>query len=203
MEKRHWRHMFLIPLMLCFVAAAPAFPGEAGGPQHPPEGSAPAGTEVKAQEDDPAEESGETAEDNPADDEDSAEARPPGPGDTFRKRLPQNIGGPVVRPAPGPVAPQAGKGFGLELVGTVVADDSRMTLAIISSPATRQQRIYREGDRVDEKALVKKISRNRVVIDSGSGEIILSLLHPTSQSIPDGKAAPQQATKRPGAYQRR
>ncbi len=70
--------------------------------------------------------------------------------------------------------PMAAQGLGLELVGTVVADDPAMSFAVILNRATGKQWVYREGDRVGE-ALIKTILRRGVVIDAGTGDEMLSM----------------------------
>jgi general secretion pathway protein C len=73
--------------------------------------------------------------------------------------------------------PLATQDMGLKLVGTVVADDPGMSVVIIYKHATKKQGVYREGDRVGKKALIKKILRNRVIIDAGKGEAMLTMMH--------------------------
>jgi general secretion pathway protein C len=68
----------------------------------------------------------------------------------------------------------AAQGLNLELVGTVVADDPAMSFAVIHNRATGKQWVYRKGDRVGE-ALIKRILRRSVVIDSGTGDEMLSM----------------------------
>jgi general secretion pathway protein C len=70
--------------------------------------------------------------------------------------------------------PVALKVLGLKLVGTVVGEDAAANLAIIDDPSTRKQDLYREGDQVGQ-ALVKKILRNKVVLDTGKGDEVLSM----------------------------
>jgi len=70
--------------------------------------------------------------------------------------------------------PLAKKELGLKLVGTVVANDSRMSLAVINNRKTREQEGYREGDEVD-KVRIKKILRNKVVITTDKGDQLLTI----------------------------
>jgi general secretion pathway protein C len=70
--------------------------------------------------------------------------------------------------------PVALKVLGLKLVGTVVGDDAAVNLAIIDNQSTRKQELFHEGDRVGE-ALVKKILRNKVVLNTGSGDEVLTM----------------------------
>ena len=69
--------------------------------------------------------------------------------------------------------PVALKVLGLKLVGTVVGD-ADVNLAIIDDQSTRKQDLYREGDQVG-RALVKKILRNKVVLNTGSGHEVLTM----------------------------
>jgi len=70
--------------------------------------------------------------------------------------------------------PVALKVLGLKLVGTVVGDDEAVNLAIIDDQSTRKQDLYREGDQAGQ-ALVKKILRNKVVLNTGSGDEVLTM----------------------------
>jgi hypothetical protein len=74
--------------------------------------------------------------------------------------------------------------LGLQLVGTVVAENPWDSLAIIEDRSTGKQYPRREGDRVGKRAVVKKILRNRVVIDAGSGEVMLVMGHSQSSGSP-------------------
>lgn len=68
----------------------------------------------------------------------------------------------------------AKKDLGLELVGTVVADDPKMSLAIIDNRSIRKQEAYREGDKAG-KVEIKKILRNNVVITTAEGDELLTV----------------------------
>ena len=68
----------------------------------------------------------------------------------------------------------AKKGLGLELVGTVVADDPRLSRAIIDNRSIRKQEVYREGDNAG-KVKIKKILRNNVVITTADGDELLTI----------------------------
>jgi general secretion pathway protein C len=70
--------------------------------------------------------------------------------------------------------PTAGQGLGLRLVGTVVADEPGVSFAIIESQAGKRQEFYREGERAGQ-ALIKKIARNQVVVNAGSGDRVLAM----------------------------
>jgi type II secretion system protein C len=78
----------------------------------------------------------------------------------------------------------AKKGLGLVLVGTVVADDPRLSCAIIDNRSIRKQEAYREGDNAG-KAKIKKILRNNVVITTADGDELL-----TVEIKESGKRAP-------------
>jgi general secretion pathway protein C len=68
----------------------------------------------------------------------------------------------------------AKRDLGLELVGTVVADDPRWSRAIIDNLKTREQEAYREGDKAGE-VRIKKILRNNVVITTAEGDELLTV----------------------------
>ncbi len=68
----------------------------------------------------------------------------------------------------------AKKDLGLELVGTVVADDPQWSRAIIDNRKTREQEAYREGDKAGE-VRIKKILRNNVVITTAEGDELLTV----------------------------
>jgi type II secretion system protein C len=70
--------------------------------------------------------------------------------------------------------PAADKSLGLKLVGTVAGDDSATSFAIIDNIKTRKQELYHEGDRAGD-VLIKKILRNKVIVDAGRGEELLAL----------------------------
>ena len=68
--------------------------------------------------------------------------------------------------------PIADKNLGLSLVGTVLADDPKMNIAVIDNRSTRQQERYHEGDRIGE-VLVKRIFWDTVIIETERGEELL------------------------------
>ena len=70
--------------------------------------------------------------------------------------------------------PTADASLGLKLVGTVAGDDPETSFAIIDNKNTRKQELYQEGDKAGE-VLIKKILRNKVIVDSGKGEELLAL----------------------------
>ena len=80
-------------------------------------------------------------------------------------------------PAKEPAVPEtrlADASIGLRLVGTVVIENSGNSLAIIDHEQTAQQEACWEGSRLGQ-VLIKKIFRDRVIIDSGEGDMILSM----------------------------
>jgi type II secretion system protein C len=96
----------------------------------------------------------------------------------------------------------AKKDLGLELVGTVVSDDPRLSRAIIDNRRIRKQEAYREGDTAG-KVRIKKILRNNVVITTVEGDELLtveikesgkSALSTQSQNIGSQPSSAQQAT---------
>jgi general secretion pathway protein C len=87
----------------------------------------------------------------------------------------------------------AKKDLGLELVGTVVVDDSRLSRAIIDNRKTREQEAYREGETAG-KVRIKKILRNKVVISTAKGDKLL-----TVEIKESGKSAPLAESRRIGS----
>jgi general secretion pathway protein C len=87
----------------------------------------------------------------------------------------------------------AKKDLGLELVGTVVADDPQLSRAIIYNRRIRKQEAYREGDTA-EKVRIKKILRNNVVITTAKGDKLL-----TVEIKESGKSAVSKQTQRLGS----
>jgi len=73
----------------------------------------------------------------------------------------------------------AARDLGLALVGTVVADDPRKSFAIVDNRSSGKQELYREGDRVGH-VLIKKILRNKVIVDTGGGDMVLTMGHEES-----------------------
>lgn len=71
--------------------------------------------------------------------------------------------------------PLAAQDLGWKLVGTAVADDPAVRLAIIEYQPTRHRRAYKEGDRLGEH-LIKTILDGQVVISTGTGDAVLSML---------------------------
>jgi general secretion pathway protein C len=79
--------------------------------------------------------------------------------------------------------PAAEKNLGLKLIGTVAGDDAETSFAIIDNKSTRKQELYHEGDKAGE-VLIKKILRNKVIVDAGRGEELLALeLEETGKKI--------------------
>ncbi|GAU08022.1 hypothetical protein DPF_0723 [Desulfoplanes formicivorans] len=62
----------------------------------------------------------------------------------------------------------------LRLMGTVVASDPAMRKAIIAEANGRNERMYREGDRV-KGATIKKILRYAVVLNTGKRDEVLKM----------------------------
>jgi type II secretion system protein C len=87
----------------------------------------------------------------------------------------------------------AKKGLGLELVGTVVADDPKLSRAIIDNRSIRKQEAYREGENAG-KVKIKKILRNNVVITTADGDELLTVEIKESDRI-----APATMSKRVGS----
>ena len=77
-----------------------------------------------------------------------------------------------------------------------MADNPSRSLAFIDNRTTGKQQAFREGDRVG-KAVVKKILRNRVIIDAGRGDEMLTMLH--GQPSGGQPARVQAARARPSA----
>jgi general secretion pathway protein C len=71
--------------------------------------------------------------------------------------------------------PVALKSLGLKLVGTVVASKPEESSAIIEDRSTRKQEVYKEGDRV-KQALIKRILRHNVVINTGRRDEVLTMV---------------------------
>lgn len=84
-----------------------------------------------------------------------------------------------------------GRNLGIRLVGTVVADDPRKSVAIVDNRSSGKQELYREGDEVGQ-VLIKKILRNKVIVDTGGGDMVLTL---EFQESPDTSPAPREATR--------
>jgi general secretion pathway protein C len=87
--------------------------------------------------------------------------------------------------------PVALKSLGLRLVGTVVANKPEDSSAIIENQSTRKQEVYQEGDRVKE-ALIKRILRHNVVINTGRRDEVLTMVPEESAGR---KPAPKRATR--------
>jgi general secretion pathway protein C len=90
--------------------------------------------------------------------------------------------------------PTAEKSLGLKLIGTVAGDDAETSFAIIDNKKTRKQELYHEGDRAGE-VLIKKILRNKVIVDAGRGEELLALeLEETGKKV-EFSPIPQSAVR--------
>jgi type II secretion system protein C len=68
----------------------------------------------------------------------------------------------------------AKKNLGLTLVGTVVVDDPKRSIAIIDNQKIRKQEAYREGDQANE-VRIKKVMRNQVIIVTKEGDRLLTV----------------------------
>jgi general secretion pathway protein C len=79
----------------------------------------------------------------------------------------------------------------LRLVGTVVADDPRKSVAIVDNRSSGKQELYHEGDRVGQ-VLIKKILRNKVIVDPGGGDVVLTM---EFEESPDTSPAPREPTR--------
>jgi general secretion pathway protein C len=86
---------------------------------------------------------------------------------------------------------RAKKDLGLLLVGTAVAYDSRLSRALIDNHKTRQQEVYREGDKAGEAQIIK-ILRNKVIIATKEGDRLLTVEVKTSAKGKITSAAAQQ-----------
>jgi general secretion pathway protein C len=75
-----------------------------------------------------------------------------------------------------PTTPLATANLGLKLVGTAVLENSGNSLAILYREDTGRQQTCREGSRLGQ-VLIKKILPDRVIIEAGRGEMILSMYH--------------------------
>jgi len=83
----------------------------------------------------------------------------------------------------------AQKNLGLKLMGTVLADDSSLSRAIVHNQKTRQQEAYREGDQAG-KVKIKKILRSKVIITTDKGDQLLTV--DAEDSGKSGSAASKQ-----------
>jgi general secretion pathway protein C len=64
--------------------------------------------------------------------------------------------------------------IGARLIGTALSDDPERNLAVIEDQTTGKQGTYREGDQVAGGA-IKKILFGKVIIDIGTGDVVLSM----------------------------
>jgi general secretion pathway protein C len=107
--------------------------------------------------------------------------RPAKPLDDYRAIWDRNLFGTTLDTNPAPEKeispeniPQAVDGLGLRLVGTVLGGDPKRSFAFIDSEDTGKQEMLREGTRLGQ-VLIKKILRNKVIIDAGHGDVLLSM----------------------------
>jgi len=68
--------------------------------------------------------------------------------------------------------PPAENDLGLKLIGTVLADQPDISIAIIENLDSGDQEVYKEGDKI-KGILVKRILNKRVVINEGKGDEML------------------------------
>ncbi len=98
--------------------------------------------------------------------------------------------------------PTAEKSLGLKLIGTVAGDDAATSFAIIDNKTTRQQELYQEGDKAGD-VLIKKILRNKVIVDAGRGEELLALELEESGRKVDFSPAPRPPGRERGPASRK
>ena len=64
--------------------------------------------------------------------------------------------------------------LGLNLMGTVIVNDSALSLAVVQNQQTEEIKTYHEGDKAGT-VLIKKILRNRVVLATTHGDQLLTV----------------------------
>ncbi|MGD8254911.1 MAG: type II secretion system protein GspC [Syntrophobacterales bacterium] len=94
--------------------------------------------------------------------------------------------------------PVALKSLGLKLVGTVVASKPEESSAIIEDRSTRKQEVYKEGDRV-KQALIKRILRHNVVINTGRRDEVLTMVPDESTGKTPARERAPRTRRRPTA----
>ena len=94
--------------------------------------------------------------------------------------------------------PVALKSLGLRLVGTVVANKPEESSAIIEDQSTRKQEVYQEGDRV-KQALIKRILRHNVVINTGRRDEVLTMVPEESTRKTSAPERASRTRRRPAA----
>jgi general secretion pathway protein C len=94
--------------------------------------------------------------------------------------------------------PVALKSLGLKLVGTVVANKPEESSAIIEDRSTRKQEVYQEGDRV-KQALIKRILRHNVVINTGRRDEVLTMMPEESTGKTRAPERAARTRRRPSA----
>lgn len=77
-------------------------------------------------------------------------------------------------PPPQPVEDIAPTTLKLKLWGTVTGDGNR-SYAVIEDPRKRMQNLYREGDTIQDNAVVKKILREQVILTVAGKDEMLSM----------------------------
>jgi general secretion pathway protein C len=94
--------------------------------------------------------------------------------------------------------PVAVNSLGLKLVGTVVASKPEESSAIIEVRSTRKQEVYQEGDRV-KQALIKRILRHNVVINTGRRDEVLTMMPEESKGKTRAPERAPRTRRRPAA----
>ena len=94
--------------------------------------------------------------------------------------------------------PVAVKSLGLKLVGTVVANESGDSSAIIEDLSTRKQDVYREGDEV-KNTQIKRILRHNVIINTGGRDEVLTMMEEESTGKSAAPARPTRGRPMPPA----
>ena len=89
---------------------------------------------------------------------------------TYGTQKTENIENTSLDTAP----PLASKALGLELIGTVVTDNSVLNLAVIENKKKRNYEILNEGDQIGDLR-IKTILRNRVTIVTNTGEVLMAM----------------------------
>jgi len=71
-------------------------------------------------------------------------------------------------------SPPAVQDIEARLIGTAVSDDPKKSFAVIDDHTTWKQGTYREGDQA-AGGVIKKILFGKVIIDIGTGDVVLSM----------------------------
>ena len=91
--------------------------------------------------------------------------------------------------------PVAVQSLGLKLVGTVVANKPEDSSAIIEDLTSRKQEVYREGDEI-KNTRIKRILRHNVIINTGRGDEVLTMMEEesTGKSAAPARPSPRRPT---------